>query len=339
MAALTEMKKEKKSKGEKKEAVSKKRERSPSAEDTPDELAKAVKRAAKKAKKAAASAATPGDGDDDAPPTPTKNFSVDNLAGLAGKDDKGAEKGATKKGELAAFFAHGDVAKQTAGWLTEHEVTVHDSGSATKICLDFGAAPFDAPLVKLLQQQGFAGPSAVQGAAWPMAADGRDILAIAKTGSGKTLAFLLPALTVCAANMKTSKGAPVTLIMSPTRELALQIAAEAAKFGKPMGCRSVAVYGGAPKWAQASQLQRGVELIVATPGRMMDMLVRLFRLFDSQLLKKQTSAELLCRHRCTAIPRGPRHRTRIVRPAAGTGPPRTLPEARDPVPHTRTPKP
>lgn len=265
MAVATVLKKEKRVKGEKKE---KKRERSPSDEDE----AKAAKRAMKKAKKAAAAAMV--DLDEAAPPTPTKNFSVDNLQVLAKDDAKGAKSGGGKKEELAAFFAHGDVAKQTSGWLTEHEVTVHDSGSATKICLDFDSAPFDAPLVALLKQQGFPAPSAVQGAAWPMAAEGRDILAIAKTGSGKTLGFLLPALTTCAAAMKTSKGAPVALIMSPTRELALQTAAEATKFGKPMGCRSVAVYGGAPKWAQASQLQRGVELIVATPGRMMDMLVR-----------------------------------------------------------------
>jgi hypothetical protein len=188
MSAVAEMKvkKEKKVKGEKK----RERSASPEVED-----AKAAKRAMKKAKKAAAAAATD---EDDSPPTPTKNFSVDNLTALA-------KVGGGKKEELASFFAHGDVAKRTSDWLTEHEVTVHDAGCATKICLDFTNAPFDAPLVKLLQQQGFPSPSAVQGAAWPMAAEGRDILAIAKTGSGKTLGFLLPALTTCAAAMKTSK--------------------------------------------------------------------------------------------------------------------------------------
>ena len=278
MATLTEPTAEKKmSKSEKKAKKEKKRERSPSSEI--DE-AKAAKRALKKAKKAAA-AAKKDQSDDDAPSTPTKNFSVDNLQVLAEVDaspkaDNKSEKGfGSDKEELAAFFAHGDVAKQTSDWLTKHEVAVHDAGSTTKICLDFDSAPFDAPLVALLKQQGFPAPSAVQGAAWPMAAEGRDVLAIAKTGSGKTLGFLLPALTICAAGKKNANGAPVALVMSPTRELALQIASEANKFGRPMGCRSVAVYGGAPKWAQASQLQRGVEIIIATPGRMLDMLVRI----------------------------------------------------------------
>ena len=96
-------------------------------------------------------------------------------------------------------------------------------------------------------------------------------LAIAKTGSGKTLGFLLPGLAQCLASDDARAG-PTVLVMAPTRELALQIKGEADKFGTPVGCRAVAVYGGAPKWQQSQALQRGVDIVVATPGRMMDML-------------------------------------------------------------------
>ena len=275
MSTTTEPTAEKPKKEKKEKKREKKRERSPSSD--PDEAAKAARKAAKKAKKeaaAVAAAAVSAAADDmDAPPTPTKCMSVDDLAALAKRSADDA-KAATKKAELDAFFKHGDVAVETSDWLTKHEVAIHDSGGIVKVCMGFDDAPFDGPMLSLLKQQGFPSPSAVQGAGWPIARAGRDLLAVTKTGSGKTLGFLLPALTACAANKANAKGKPTALVMSPTRELALQIASEAAKFGRPVGCRSVAVYGGAPKWAQASQLQRGVELVVATPGRMLDMLVR-----------------------------------------------------------------
>ena len=92
--------------------------------------------------------------------------------------------------------------------------------------------------------------------------------AIAKTGSGKTLGFLLPVLARCHREKAAGKsGSPIALIMAPTRELALQIHAEAAKFGPSVGCTAVAVYGGAPKARQVSALHRGCELIIGTPGR------------------------------------------------------------------------
>jgi len=112
----------------------------------------------------------------------------------------------------------------------------------------------------------------VQAAAWPLASAGRDVLAIAKTGSGKTLGFLIPALARCIELKPKGDGSPIVLVMAPTRELAMQIKSEADKFGAPIGCRAVAVYGGAPKWGQTHELQAGCEVVIATPGRMMDML-------------------------------------------------------------------
>ena len=99
------------------------------------------------------------------------------------------------------------------------------------------------------------------------------MLAIAKTGSGKTLGFLLPVLARCHADKRsTPKGHPLGLIMAPTRELALQIQVVAAKFGGCVGCRAVAVYGGGKKGPQVQALRRGCDLIIGTPGRIMDVL-------------------------------------------------------------------
>jgi ATP-dependent RNA helicase DDX5/DBP2 len=134
-------------------------------------------------------------------------------------------------------------------------------------------APFHQTLVDMLLKQGFRTPSAVQACAWPAAMAGFDVLAVALTGSGKTLGYLLPALTRCHEILAQpkSKGRPRCLVMAPTRELVLQIAGEAAKYGNALGIRTVAVYGGAAKWEQAQQLQAGCEVVVATPGRLMDL--------------------------------------------------------------------
>lgn len=163
-------------------------------------------------------------------------------------------------------------AAAAAAYFEKHEIVVH-AEDAPPPCLSLAAAPFSATLVAmLLAQPGFAVPSAVQAATWPIAASGRDVLAIAKTGSGKTLGFLLPVLQRCHLNRAAAKGSPQCLIMAPTRELALQIAAEAIKFGASVGCRAVAVYGGAAKDAQVRALQRGCDVIIGTPGRVMDVL-------------------------------------------------------------------
>ena len=156
-------------------------------------------------------------------------------------------------------------------FMKKHEITIHDP-KAPPPCTMLAAAPFPKPLVELLMKQGFDTPSAVQAASWPLAMAGRDVLAVAKTGSGKTLGYLLPALARCSEGWAKAEGKPMCLVMAPTRELALQIKGEATKFGAPLRCRAVAVYGGAPKWAQTQELQRGCEIVIATPGRMMDML-------------------------------------------------------------------
>jgi len=127
-------------------------------------------------------------------------------------------------------------------------------------------------LLKLVMAAGFPGPSPIQSIGWPAALSGRDMVAVAQTGSGKTLGFLLPALVHMAAQPPVQPGdGPIALVMAPTRELAVQIQLEAMKFTAGTKVRCVACYGGASRHSQVSQLRRGVEIIVATPGRLLDL--------------------------------------------------------------------
>ena len=106
-----------------------------------------------------------------------------------------------------------------------------------------------------------------------MALSGRDVVGIAETGSGKTLAYILPGVVHINAQplMKPGEG-PVVLILSPTRELALQIQVECEKFGASSRIKSLCLYGGAPRNGQIRELQKSPEIVIATPGRLIDML-------------------------------------------------------------------
>ncbi|KAL5544109.1 hypothetical protein UlMin_007893 [Ulmus minor] len=139
----------------------------------------------------------------------------------------------------------------------------------------FHEANFPDYCLDVIEKLGFAEPTPIQAQGWPMALKGRDVIGIAETGSGKTLAYLLPALVHVSAQPRLAPGeGPIVLVLAPTRELAVQIQEEAAKFGSRTGTsiRSTCIYGGAPKGPQIRDLRRGVEVIIATPGRLIDML-------------------------------------------------------------------
>ncbi|RSH86677.1 ATP-dependent RNA helicase dbp2 [Apiotrichum porosum] len=137
----------------------------------------------------------------------------------------------------------------------------------------FDEAGFPEYIMSEIRAMGFEAPSPIQCQSWPMALSGRDVVAIAETGSGKTISFALPAMVHINAQPLLSPGdGPIVLILAPTRELAVQIQAECTKFGKSSRIRNTAVYGGAPKGAQIRDLQRGCEIVVATPGRLIDMI-------------------------------------------------------------------
>ncbi|KAI0226247.1 ATP-dependent RNA helicase dbp2 [Massospora cicadina] len=106
-----------------------------------------------------------------------------------------------------------------------------------------------------------------------MAMSGRDMVGIAQTGSGKTLAYALPAIVHINAQPLLEPGdGPIVLVLAPTRELAVQIQTECTKYGKSSRIKNTCVYGGAARGPQVRDLNRGVEICIATPGRLIDML-------------------------------------------------------------------
>ena len=133
--------------------------------------------------------------------------------------------------------------------------------------------PFDAlglrpELLSALTSLGYEEPTPIQAAAIPALISGSDLLGQAATGTGKTAAFALPMLQTL--NGKRGDG-PSGLVLVPTRELALQVAQALHSYGRTVGVRLVAVYGGAPVRQQIDALRRGVDIVVATPGRALDL--------------------------------------------------------------------
>lgn len=110
-------------------------------------------------------------------------------------------------------------------------------------------------------------PTEIQSLALPIALEGRDLIACAQTGGGKTAVYALPILNSVE---HTTRIEPQALILVPTREIAIQVEANFALYGKGTGLRGVAVYGGASMGPQVTRLRRGVDIIVATPGRLFD---------------------------------------------------------------------
>jgi len=137
----------------------------------------------------------------------------------------------------------------------------------------FQEANFPDYLLAEVAKAGFTSPTAIQMQGWPMALSGRDMIGIAKTGSGKTLSFVLPGIVHINAQPLLSPGdGPIVLILSPTRELAQQTLGECQKFGYSSRIKHTCVFGGVPKYAQARDLKQGVEILIATPGRLIDFL-------------------------------------------------------------------
>jgi superfamily II DNA/RNA helicase len=133
---------------------------------------------------------------------------------------------------------------------------------------DLGVSP---DFVTALEAMGRTSPFPVQALTIPDALAGRDVCGKAKTGSGKTLAFGLPVLE----RVKSAEPRrPRALILVPTRELCVQVKEELAPLGKARGTTVSAIYGGAKMETQVKELQQGVEIVVATPGRMIDMIER-----------------------------------------------------------------
>uniref|UniRef100_A0A5B6ZAL0 RNA helicase n=1 Tax=Davidia involucrata TaxID=16924 RepID=A0A5B6ZAL0_DAVIN len=152
-----------------------------------------------------------------------------------------------------------------------HEITVTGDDVPPPFT-SFEATGFPSEILREVQHAGFSAPTPIQAQSWPVALQSRDIVAIAKTGSGKTLGYLIPGFILLKRRRNNPQLGPTVLVLSPTRELATQIQDEAVKFGKSSKISCTCLYGGAPKGPQLREVDRGVDIVVATPGRLNDIL-------------------------------------------------------------------
>ncbi|KAL3982987.1 DEAD/DEAH box helicase family protein [Acanthocheilonema viteae] len=156
-------------------------------------------------------------------------------------------------------------------WFTDNQVTV-EGNDLPRPVFDFKEAGFPQVLTDMLFAN-FQKPTVIQSISWPIALSGRDMVSIAKTGSGKTFAFILPAIVHTAGQPpRGHQKSPSVLVLLPTRELAQQVEEVAKDYCKATDLSITCLFGGAPKAAQARDLERGVDIIIATPGRLMDFL-------------------------------------------------------------------
>ncbi|MCE9633774.1 MAG: DEAD/DEAH box helicase [Methylophilales bacterium] len=129
-------------------------------------------------------------------------------------------------------------------------------------------------ILKSIQEAGYTEATPIQQQAIPAALAGRDLMASAQTGTGKTAAFMLPALNRIATPSASNSRGPRVLVLTPTRELAAQVNDAARKYGKFMRARTVSIVGGMPYPVQNKLLSQGVDILVATPGRLIDHMER-----------------------------------------------------------------
>lgn len=187
-----------------------------------------------------------------------------------------AQLAATRPAVVKALYTeHPDLTAMTAAKIAElmeqRRMTV--DGSDLRPVLTFEQTGLPANMLHATRD--FVQPSPIQSQCWPIVLSGRDMIGIAATGSGKTLAFGLPMLRHIVAQrdggVVQGKG-PYALVMAPTRELALQIAAVLEEAGSQCGVSCCCVYGGVPKGPQVSSLRAGVDIVVGTPGRLEDLM-------------------------------------------------------------------
>lgn len=217
------------------------------ADDTAD--AKAQRKALKRAEKAAQQAA--------------KESAGGAVPGTNGKVQAQSDSNTYQEhSELSALPA-----SDISSFLTTKQITITNTGIDRRPITSFKYLPITeeqrAPF------KGFSAPTPIQAAAWPYLLDGRDVIGVAETGSGKTLAFGVPCIRRLSVLDKKDRSHIRACIVSPTRELALQIQEQLAKFTAPFGLKVTCVYGGVNKDEQRATL-RGTQIVVATPGRLND---------------------------------------------------------------------
>jgi len=236
----------------------------------------------------------------------TDKSSSDKKTSKKGKKQKTSDKNETKAAATAtSSIAAGSTldSSNVDQWRKDQKIVLmdaHDDEDGKKATKAVNAnrayypySTFDAPgcmaeIDPLLLKQctdvnGFVTPSPIQAQCWPVLLhsgdDGkrRDIVGIAETGSGKTLAFAMPALTAMhkedGMQHKKARGRPPRmLVLAPTRELAMQVHTVLDEYGSVVNLKSIVVYGGVPKYEQKDLIRKGVDCVVATPGRLKDLI-------------------------------------------------------------------
>lgn len=141
------------------------------------------------------------------------------------------------------------------------------------------------PLLRAVANKGYTEPSPIQVKAIPLILRGRDLLASAQTGTGKTAGFTLPILQLLAKNPPRRQRPVRALVLTPTRELAAQILENVKSYGKYLDIKSAVIFGGVNQKPQVNALRQGVDFLVATPGRLLDLInQRLLSLSQVEIL-------------------------------------------------------
>ncbi|KAJ3260241.1 hypothetical protein HK103_000876 [Boothiomyces macroporosus] len=178
--------------------------------------------------------------------------------------------------EKKFYVEHEETAKLTESEIDqfrrEHQMTLTGSNIPRPI-MKFTHSQWPTAIRNLFEKNGFENPTPIQSQGWPMALTGRNMCGIAQTGSGKTLSFILPAIIHILGQPQLQRGdGPIALVLAPTRELAVQIQSVAAEYGAPVDVRNSCLYGGASKGPQIGELNRTPHIVIATPGRLLDLL-------------------------------------------------------------------
>ena len=142
--------------------------------------------------------------------------------------------------------------------------------------MTFKELKLSEPILKALQEEGYTSPTPIQEQAIPILLEGKDLLGVAQTGTGKTAAFGIPILHHLyeGISLRQNKRKVKALVVTPTRELAIQIGESFTTYGKHTGLKNTVIFGGVKQGKQVSALKAGVDIVVATPGRLLDLMTQ-----------------------------------------------------------------
>ncbi|AGC40472.1 Superfamily II DNA and RNA helicase [Riemerella anatipestifer RA-CH-2] len=140
-----------------------------------------------------------------------------------------------------------------------------------KLFMNFTQLSLSSPILKAISDAGYTTPTAIQEKAIPTILEGRDLIGCAQTGTGKTAAFSIPLLQILSETPKKGKSVRA-LILTPTRELAIQIQENIEQYSKFLNIKHLSIFGGVPQGKQERALNQGVDILIATPGRLLDLM-------------------------------------------------------------------